>query len=251
MTTSRAKITNVQIGNVSIEGIMLPDGTFAIAFPQVYELFNLKQKHANREILWLLATQSKGLTVPQTKDKISVKDLRAMALTVPQTFKTEVNDRGLNILTLDEFNDIVSELVISGNKEAIAFTRLTRRLILEQLWSDAFGIRFEKEERQAWMKERQAGKTDRRSITDATQYLINKGERLNYGDITLEVYDGAGVLNAYRAYKKVYKDAKFRNTLSKEELKKVAKMEELTADYVMVDEMDIYGAMEKAKKYIR
>lgn len=39
MNTVKAKICKIQIGHLEIEGLMLPDGTFAVAVVQISSLF--------------------------------------------------------------------------------------------------------------------------------------------------------------------------------------------------------------------
>jgi hypothetical protein len=55
----------------------------------------------------------------------------------------------------------------------------------------------------------------------------------------------------YKSYKDAHKDHNYRNTLGDVELRKIAKFEELTADYVLVDGLSIESAMKSAARYIR
>ena len=81
--------------------------------------------------------------------------------------------------------------------------------------------------------------------------MIEHGHELNYGYITLQTYRACGLDSDYKAYKAEHKDTGYRNTLNDALLRKVAKFEELVADYVMVDHLDIGSAMQKAARYIR
>lgn len=38
--TEKARVTTVQIGNLQVEGLMFPDGSFGIAIPQIQSLFD-------------------------------------------------------------------------------------------------------------------------------------------------------------------------------------------------------------------
>ena len=56
--TTKAKITNVKIGNITIEGSMLPNGTFAVAVPQIVKLFGIINTNASRDFKLLLGGDS-------------------------------------------------------------------------------------------------------------------------------------------------------------------------------------------------
>ena len=230
MTTEKARVTKVQIGEVFVKGIMLPDGSYGIAVSQVCELFLFRQNQASRDLKPLLPKDS-------SFDKVRIEGSQAR--------------RKVNFISLEDFDYLLGELAYSGNEKARELDRILRRLSLQQLWSDAFGIRFEKEERQAWIKERQKGKFYRRSLTDAIKLLKDRGTKIEYSYVTLGVYSGSGLTNAYNFYKATNNDSKFRETLCETDLRRIAKMEELIADYIIVDGMDYKAAIEKASKYIR
>lgn len=227
-TTVKAVVATVKIGHHEVQGLMLPNGDFAIAVPQVADLFSVPQKNSSRDIKALLGNDSPFLTT-----------------------KSELNSKAVNILTLTEFETVTLELALRGNQEAIAFQRSLVGLALMQLFSDAFGIKFEQIDRQNWLKERQDGKYYRRSLTDAIKYLIDRGKQLNYGLMTLQTYSACKLSSEYAIYRKKHKDAGFRNTLDAAKLRNVGKFEELVADYIMVDGMEPEQAMIKAARYIR
>jgi len=227
-TTVKAVVAPVQIGNLTVNGLMLPNGDFAIAVPQVAELFQFDTNQASRSIKSLLG-----------------KDFQF------DTAKSELNPKAVNILSLTEFEVLILELVIRGNEKAIAFQRNLVGLALIQLFNDAFGIKFEQTDRQTWLKERQDGKFYRRSLTDAIKYLIERGKQLNYGLMTLQTYSACKLSSEYAIYRKKHKDSGFRNALDAAKLRNVGKFEELVADYIMVDGMEPEEAMKKAARYIR
>lgn len=227
-TQSKAIVAPVDIGRIVINGLMLPNGDFAVAVPQVAELFSVPQKNSARDFKALLGKDSPFLTA-----------------------KSELNSKAVNILSLTEFEALALELALRGNEKAIAFQRNLVGLALIQLFNDAFGIKFERIDRQSWLKERQDGKLYRRSLTDAIKHLIDRGEQLNYGLMTLQTYAACKLSSEYAIYRKTHKDSGFRDTLDAAKLRNIAKFEELIADYIMVDEMEPEQAMIKAARYIR
>ena len=164
---------------------------------------------------------------------------------------SELHPKAVNILTLLEFELLVAKLDRAGNILAQKFRDSLVGLALYQLSCDAFNIKFEKQDRQKWLKERQEGKSCRRSLTDATKLLIDQGEKLNYGYITLQTYQSCNLVTRYREYKATRRDDNFRDTLSDSELRNVSKFEELTADFIMVDRLPLSQAMLNASRYIR
>ncbi len=68
--------------------------------------------------------------------------------------KTKLNPKPINALTLTEFEQLVTKLDRNGNKAAQDFRDSLIGLSLHQLFCDAFGIKFEKEERQQYLAQR-------------------------------------------------------------------------------------------------
>ena len=128
----KAVVATVDIGHHKIQGLMLPNGDFAIAVTQIAEMFQINSNQASRTLKPLLG---KGFQFDTTK--------------------SELHPKAVNILSLTDFEIVTLELVIRGNKAAIAFQRSLAGLALTQLFNDAFGIKFEKIDRQNWLKERQ------------------------------------------------------------------------------------------------
>ena len=86
-STTKAVVTSVKIGHIQIEGLMLPDGTFAIAVPQVARLFSINQSHASRDLKALLGT---GITFAKVQ--------------------SELHSKAVNILDLTEFELLIAKL---------------------------------------------------------------------------------------------------------------------------------------------
>lgn len=227
-TTVKAIVAPVNIGRIVIDGLMLPNGDFAIAVPQVADLFQFDTNQASRTLKPLLG---KGFQF--------------------DTAKSELHPKSVNILSLTEFEIVTLELALRGNEKAIAFQRDLVGLALIQLFNDAFDIKYEKIDRQKWLRDRQDGKGCRRSLTDAIKYLIDRGKQLNYGLMTLQTYSACKLSSEYAIYRKTHKDSNFRDSLDATKLRNVGKFEELVADFIMVDGMEPEEAMLKAARYIR
>lgn len=144
--TIKAQIATISIGNIEIEGLLLPDGSFAIAVPQIADLLLDNRNIASRDLKRLLG-----------------KDFKTSKA------RTEFNKNDVNIVSLELFQSIVFKLAINGNKKAQEFGEFLFGLSLHQLFSDAFGIKFEQEQRQQWIKLRQSTKDTFKPMTDELQ----------------------------------------------------------------------------------
>jgi hypothetical protein len=224
----KAVVAKVQIGHIEIDGLMMPDGSFGIAVPQIAELFGTNRNTTSRDLKRLLG-----------------EDFR------PSKISTEIGNQSVNVISLTDFEQVMIKLDRAGNVKAQDFRDDLAGLALHQLFCNAFGIKLKELDLQNWLKERQEGKFYRRSLTDAIKHLIDNGNDINYGLITLRTYKACGLEASYKDYKDNHKDHNYRNTLTDLELRKIAKFEELTADFVLVDQFDIETAMQNASRYIR
>jgi hypothetical protein len=137
IVTPKAVITQVSVGSKSIEGLMSEDGTFGIAIPQLVSHDLVAQKNASRELIALLGNGFKFLK-----------------------WRTTLNRKAVNVILLPDFERLLLELALSGNRSAIAMARDLAGLALTQLFADAFGQKFEKQDRQAWLIDRQSHRED-------------------------------------------------------------------------------------------
>ncbi|MBW4633911.1 MAG: hypothetical protein KME30_19010 [Iphinoe sp. HA4291-MV1] len=133
-----ATVTLVPFGIFEIEGLMLETEEFGIALQQSATLFSVPQNNAQRDFKALLGEGFQFL-------KISAK-------------RAERQNRPEKALTLADFEKLLFELSLKGNRRAIEMARALIGLSLTQLFADAFGQKFEKEERQAWLSDRQKSK---------------------------------------------------------------------------------------------
>ena len=54
MTTSKAIVATIELGFATIEGLLLPNGEYVIAVPQIAALFSVPQKNSSRGFKALL-----------------------------------------------------------------------------------------------------------------------------------------------------------------------------------------------------
>ena len=63
MTVQKAEIVTITLGDAPIECLVMPDGSYRIAFAQVARLFGMPQKNASRDLKALLPKDSAYLKV--------------------------------------------------------------------------------------------------------------------------------------------------------------------------------------------
>jgi hypothetical protein len=151
MPAQKAIVAQVNIGkSIQIEGLQLPDGSYAIGVSQVAELFSITQNNATREVKALLGLDS---TFTQVASILSPKKL--------------------NIITLEQFDRVMIVLDRRGNIKAQDLRDALAGTALNELFCDAFGIASDASTRQAQIEARLSGIAARRSLTDSIkdQYL--------------------------------------------------------------------------------
>lgn len=141
--TIEADFAPVQIGTFSIDGLMSETGDFGVAVPQVADYFQFAKNQASRTLKPLLGN---GFQF----DK----------------WKSPLNPKPVNVLTIEQLERVVFELALKGNVEAINISRALIGLSLRQLFCDAFGVKFEAEDRQNWLLKRMATRKEFRPLTD-------------------------------------------------------------------------------------
>jgi hypothetical protein len=199
---------------------MYEDGTFAIALPQISELFEFSdpQKNLTRDVKTLLRKASRTATDPQS--------------TVFTKAKTRLNPKAVNTITLDMFEILVFELAMSGNALAQDFLRILFGLTLKQLWSDAFKVKFEAEDRQAEITSRQTGKDIFKRLMLVVQtHLHSQGKNdpgHYYAQLVNKIYRGLFGMEAkeLRDVRSVDKSALTRDHFTARELSVLSRVED-------------------------
>lgn len=151
----RAHVTQVHIGSFSIPGLLLEDGNFAVAVPQLVDLGFVPPNRSLKQLQTLL-----GFSFPSHKST------------------SELNSKAVNVILLPDFERLLVEVAFKGNEKAKTLVRQLAGLSLQQLFSDAFGIKFEAEERQHWLTERQ---TTRKQHQPCVTYHWAKVDGISHG----------------------------------------------------------------------
>ena len=138
----KALVAKVPFGTFEIDGLLFEDGSYGVAIPQISDLFMTNRNTASRDLKRLLG---EGFKTSKTK--------------------TEFNKNTTLSISLMEFERVLAKLDRAGNVKAQAFRDGLVGLSLQQLFCDAFGVRFETEQRQEWLEERFKTKKDFRPLT--------------------------------------------------------------------------------------
>lgn len=146
MTILTAEITKVNIGIFELDGLMDESGNYHVAIPQIATLTKTSTNTASRDFKRLMG---KGFKTSK--------------------LRTKFNKNTTLAVSLETFEQLLFEMALKGNTEAITLSRVLIGLSLHQLFSDAFGIKFEAEERQRWLQCRFNTKHDFRPLTDQLQ----------------------------------------------------------------------------------
>ncbi len=211
----KAYVTKVQIGNLEIEGLMDEAGNYFVATSQMVTLDLAPQKNLARD---LKALRGEGFKLLK--------------------LKTEFNRNVTSCVPLQDFEAVLFELSLKGNKPAQNLMRSLVGLSLHQLFSDAFGVKFEAEDRQNWLIERGEGKEVRRTLTDAIHdYLASQGKGDAFGyyaRITNQIYQGIFQLDANQIREQlgVTGNELTRDYFNSKEIRTVASVEDLVMDLI-------------------
>ena len=169
----KGTITNVNIGPLVIEGILGDDGNLYVSAQQVASMFGATQNHATRGLKDILG---EGLVLP----KISVKADNDIT-------------RQNNCIALSDFERVLRYYDRKGNPQAQQLADTLIGLSLTQLFSDAFGLKFDGDDRRKYLELRMKSKGTRRSFTDEAQlyYRAKHGKDPSgpyYAALTNKVY---------------------------------------------------------------
>jgi hypothetical protein len=231
MVTKKALVKTVSIGHIEFEGLMLPDGNFGISLQQL-----------------------RFLAFPSVLPKSASKHLKGVCGKEFQFFRcaTELNNRPQLIIDLNQLNFCLTELAFKGHSEARDLVRVLAGLSLYQLFCDAFEERFEKEDRQQWLKARQEGKETRKTLTEAIKLYIELHPEVsdNYRKWRYN-HCSEKVLNIVfgRSAKQLRKDwsvNEVRSAMTAKELKLIEQVEALSIRLIEQQDLEPLAAVEEA-----
>ena len=152
-----ATVTIVPIGNLEIEGLLGEDGNFYVAIPQIADSFQILIRNTSRDFKALLGNDFQFLKI-----------------------KTSLNPKAVNAVDLKTFEVLVAKLDRAGNKAAQSFRDDLAGLALQQLFCDAFGIKYEAEDRQKFLVARQESKELFWELAEAIKVYLDTREAAGY-----------------------------------------------------------------------
>jgi len=143
---TKAIVAKIDLGFVKFDGLMLPDGIYAIAVPQIADLIGLDKSQASRNIKRLLG-----------------KDFRLSKIT------TEYTNAAVNTLTIKEFSLLLVELTAAKHPVARALASVFAEEAIDRRYDTAFGKKVSESERNQILAQRMKRLLARRAWTDVLQ----------------------------------------------------------------------------------
>lgn len=142
-TIKKAVVAKVDLGFTVIDGLMLPDGSYAMGASQIAEIFQFDKNQSSRAIKSILGNDFQF-----------------------DTTKSELNPKAVNILRLDQAITVIRHLDKKGNVIASAFADAILQEGLERRFDVAFNIKVSEDERNKRLTLRMSRLMARRLWTD-------------------------------------------------------------------------------------
>lgn len=175
---SKARVAIVRIGQFEFNGLAWVDGKgktiYGLAASQVAE--EAKLAHPQNAVRTL--KRALGLDSPLFR------------------VASELNSNKVSVVTIDQFARAIVGMAINGHEGAKELALALAGVALHQVFADAFGDRFEAEDRQEWLNERLCGKDVRRTFTDAIKsYILRHRHELSDNAIQFMYSNATDILN--------------------------------------------------------
>ena len=143
---TKAIVSQIDLGFAKFEGLMLPDGSYAIGVSQIAELMQSAKDHSSRDIKALLG---KGFQFAK--------------------IASELNPKAVNIVDLITFRKIIRALDKQGNPVASALVDAFIEESIDRRYDTAFGKKVTESERNQILAQRMKRLIARRGWTDILQ----------------------------------------------------------------------------------
>ncbi len=155
---SRAKVALVSIRSMQFQGLMDDKGDFYVAIPQIADLIQTSRNTASRDLKRLMGADFETSTIKMS---------------------TEFNQRPINVIPERMFEQVLAEFAFAGNPIAQDLIRALAGMSMHQLFCDAFGVKFDAEDRQAFLVERMASRSVRTALEKAIAHYIDRHPELS------------------------------------------------------------------------
>lgn len=151
--STKAVIAQIELGLIIFDGLMLPNGDYAVAVPQVAEIFGTNKNYASQELKRLLGEGFR-----------------------PHKVKTELGNQLINVILVEDFKKVVLALALKGNTLAQSLVEALLEEGIERRFARAFNQKVEEEEYDEKLKLRMKRLFARHDWTDV---LMNRYIDLN------------------------------------------------------------------------
>jgi hypothetical protein len=234
----QTKVSSVKVGHLTFEGLMDEGETFYIAQQQLAFIFQVIPTSAPKWLKLHLGRDCSLFSVKTNREEVEGKRVRS----------TE------KAITLRDFERLLRKLDKSGNPIAESICDDLVGLSLTQLFSDAFKVKFEEEQRQEFLKTRQEGKQVRVSLTDAIKWHLEGNEVSDSKRHWIYINCSEAVnigLFGRKASKmcidfKVSDRSKLRDHLTADELRWLSEIEDLAARLIIYQSFEPVDAVKEA-----
>jgi hypothetical protein len=235
--TQKATVAKVNLGFTQVEGLHLKKGEYAIAVPQVADLF-------------------------QTSRNTASKDYRRMLGADFQTSKhvTEFNTNPVNVIDLQLVARIAVELMKKGNKLAESYVLAAVTESIERRFDRAFDKKRSEEEYNARLTARMQGKEARWDLTNAIKAYIDQHQltgnqaKFLYMHATNALYctlTGEPSMHAIKLKYNIPINDTLRNYLSDRDLKHIEYIESLAQRLIDIDDIHPVNAVTQATNSLK
>lgn len=250
-SNTKAIRADVPLGNVLIEGYLLPENLwiptnkFGVSKTQAILLAypGYERSQAAKRYIRVVGSNESQTFAPKgflVHPKVSVEG---------------VNEKA-DLLSLEQLPLFLKVCSRLGSYSATELLIDLAGLSLQQAFSDAFGLQFEKDDRQDWLKKRQEGKQVRLDMTDAIDWYKEKHKDTLSENAKHWMYkhcsDALNIGIFGRTAKKLCIDlkvkdrGKLRDAFTADELRWIAQVEELGARLVVYQGMKPLDAVKES-----